>query len=265
MRHLRPSGTPARGVVFEPFYKYGPDASSPAPSRVSEARPPSWDFAPRRNAPSRRRARSSSKPEQPTGRSSRARDGDDAACAASRCAGRPDETTRHPHDGGCTSRWTRCRHGERTVPINADKTYSVTGWRVGDIVLPATDAIRKVHDSSPWGGGAARRRGLAPIFPALLRRLAEGYRGGATAWYRSRARGIRVTGRPALLCDGGDRRLAGTTSGLREGSWVERVAVCRASPLSGAEDGGGRCVSRQAEGETIEEAERRLSLLVPRA
>src|SRR5712692_816524 len=53
---------------------------------------------------------------------------------------------------------------ERTVTVSgASKTYSITGWRIGTIVAPATvtDAIRKVHDFLTVGAPAPLQEAVA--------------------------------------------------------------------------------------------------------
>jgi aspartate/methionine/tyrosine aminotransferase len=72
---------------------------------------------------------------------------------------------------------------ERTVTISgASKTFSVTGWRVGWILAPATltDAIRKVHDFLTVGAPAPLQEGVAAALDGLddafYQNLASSYR-----------------------------------------------------------------------------------------
>lgn len=72
---------------------------------------------------------------------------------------------------------------ERTITISgASKTYSITGWRIGTIVSPAsvTDAIRKVHDFLTVGAPAPLQEALAvameTLGPDYYRHLERDYR-----------------------------------------------------------------------------------------
>ncbi|MEO8448360.1 MAG: aminotransferase class I/II-fold pyridoxal phosphate-dependent enzyme [Gemmatimonadota bacterium] len=59
-----------------------------------------------------------------------------------------------------------------TITISgASKTFSITGWRIGTIVSPAsvTDAIRKVHDFLTVGAPAPLQDGLAAVMETLGR------------------------------------------------------------------------------------------------
>ncbi|MBX3146289.1 MAG: aminotransferase class I/II-fold pyridoxal phosphate-dependent enzyme [Gemmatimonadales bacterium] len=61
---------------------------------------------------------------------------------------------------------------DRTVTISgASKTFSITGWRIGTIISPAsvTDAIRKVHDFLTVGAPAPLQEGLAVAMETLGR------------------------------------------------------------------------------------------------
>jgi aspartate/methionine/tyrosine aminotransferase len=70
---------------------------------------------------------------------------------------------------------------ERTVTINTlSKTYSVTGWRVGWAVAPATitNAIRKVHDFLTVGAPAPLQEAgsvALSLPPSYYQALAEKY------------------------------------------------------------------------------------------
>jgi aspartate/methionine/tyrosine aminotransferase len=72
---------------------------------------------------------------------------------------------------------------DRTVTISgASKTFSVTGWRIGWVIAPAslTDAIRKVHDFLTVGAPAPLQEGVAvaldTLEPAFYDELARSYR-----------------------------------------------------------------------------------------
>ena len=61
---------------------------------------------------------------------------------------------------------------DRTVTISgASKTFSITGWRLGTIIAPATltDAIRKVHDFLTVGAPAPLQEALAVAMDTLGR------------------------------------------------------------------------------------------------
>jgi aspartate/methionine/tyrosine aminotransferase len=73
----------------------------------------------------------------------------------------------------------------RTVTISgASKTFSITGWRIGTIVAPAslTDAIRKVHDFLTVGAPAPLMEGLA----VAMEQLGRAYYEALAAEYRER-------------------------------------------------------------------------------
>jgi aminotransferase len=72
---------------------------------------------------------------------------------------------------------------ERTVTVSgASKTFSVTGWRIGTIVAPATltDAIKKTHDFLTVGAPAplqeACAAGIEGLDESYYRQLAQDYR-----------------------------------------------------------------------------------------
>src|SRR5260370_22503269 len=72
---------------------------------------------------------------------------------------------------------------ERTVTVSgASKTYSITGWRIGTIVAPATvtDAIRKVHDFLTVGAPAP----LQEAVPVGIETLGRDYYAGLARDYR---------------------------------------------------------------------------------
>jgi len=86
---------------------------------------------------------------------------------------------------------------DRTVTVSgASKTFSITGWRIGTIVAPAsmTDAIRKVHDFLTVGAPAPLQEGVA----AGMEELGPDYYRSIRTDYRERRavllRGLRTAG-----------------------------------------------------------------------
>lgn len=66
---------------------------------------------------------------------------------------------------------------ERTVTISgSSKTFSITGWRIGTIIAPATltASIRKVHDFLTVGAPAPLQEGLAVTMETVGREYYEG-------------------------------------------------------------------------------------------
>jgi aminotransferase len=178
-------------VIFEPFYEnYGPDAIlSGATPRYVTLREPDWSFDPDELAAAfnnRTKAIILNTPNNPTGKVfSRS----ELAAIAALCqkwdaVAISDEIYEHiVYDGA--------RHvpiasldgmAERTVTINSlSKTYSVTGWRVGWAISPAslTGAIRKVHDFLTVGAAAPlQEAGVAAlgVDDSYYAELAESYR-----------------------------------------------------------------------------------------
>jgi aspartate/methionine/tyrosine aminotransferase len=153
-------------IIFEPFYEnYGPDCLlSGATPRFVPLHPPNWDFDPdevRRAFTARTRALILNTPNNPTGKVF----GRDELgflaelCAEHDCIVITDEIYEHLVYDGLQHIAMATLPGmrERTVTINGlSKTYSVTGWRVGYVIAPAsmTDAIRKVHDFLTVGAAA---------------------------------------------------------------------------------------------------------------
>jgi aminotransferase len=159
-------------VVFEPFYEnYGPDAIlSGAVPRFVRLRPPDWSFDPdelRGAFGSRTRAVIVNTPNNPTGK----------------VFSREDEIYEHIVFDGAVHVAMASLPGmrERTITINGmSKTYSVTGWRVGWTIASArlSSAIRKVHDFLTVGAAAPLQEAgaLALALPeAYYRELAAGY------------------------------------------------------------------------------------------
>src|SRR5437667_7278017 len=153
-------------VVFEPFYEnYGPDAIlSGATPRYVTLHEPDWSFDPDELAAAfneKTKAIIINTPNNPTGKVF-TRDELEAIAVLCRkwdAVAISDEIYEHIlYDGH--------RHvpiatidgmADRTVTLNGlSKTYSVTGWRVGWTISPAslTGAIRKVHDFLTVGAAA---------------------------------------------------------------------------------------------------------------
>src|SRR5206468_130973 len=182
--------------IFEPFYEnYGPDAIlSGARPRFVKLRPPEstngeWTFDERelcRAFGPRTRAIVLNTPNNPTGKVfTRAeleliRD----LCLEHDALAVTDEIYEHIlYDGAEHVSMARLDGMRgRTITINGmSKTYSVTGWRVGWAIAPATisGAIRKVHDFLTVGAPAPLQdAGAAALdLPRVYySRLAEGYR-----------------------------------------------------------------------------------------
>ena len=165
---------------------------------------------------------------------------------------------------------------ERTVTINGmSKTYSVTGWRVGWTIAPPvlTDAIRKVHDFLTVGAAAPLQEAGAlalDLPPRYYTALAEGYA-------RRRDRLVPILERAGFRV----YRPAGAYYAMTEIDglgWDDDVAFARhlVEKIGVAVVPGSSFYNDPADGrgqvrfafckkdETLDEAERRLSLLVPR-
>lgn len=177
-------------VIFEPFYEnYGPDAIlSGATPRYVALREPDWNFDPQELAAAfnnRTRAIILNTPNNPTGKVfSREELGIIAdLCRQWDVVAISDEIYEHIV-------YDRVSHvpiaslegmAERTVTINSlSKTYSVTGWRVGWAIAPAslTGAIRKVHDFLTVGAAAPlQEAGVVALGldEAYYTNLAKGY------------------------------------------------------------------------------------------
>ncbi len=153
-------------VVFEPFYEnYGPDAIlSGAEPRFVRLHPPDWSFDPddlRRAFSDRTRAIVINTPNNPTGKVFTR---DELQLIADLCQqwdaiAISDEIYEHIIYDGQVHVPIASLPGmaERTVTINGlSKTYSVTGWRIGWAIAPASLAsgIRKVHDFLTVGAAA---------------------------------------------------------------------------------------------------------------
>jgi len=153
-------------VIFEPFYEnYGPDAIlSGATPRYVALHEPDWSFDPDELAAAfnnRTKAIILNTPNNPTGKvfSRTELETIAALCRKWDVVAISDEIYEH-------ILYDEARHvpiasiegmADRTVTINSlSKTYSVTGWRVGWAISPAslTGAIRKVHDFLTVGAAA---------------------------------------------------------------------------------------------------------------
>jgi aminotransferase len=144
-------------VVFEPFYEnYGPDCIlSGAVPRYVALRPPDWSFdeAELRSVfGPRTRAIVVNTPHNPTGKvfSREELTLIGGLCQEFGAIAITDEIYEHlVYRGEHVSMATLPGMEERTITISgASKTFSVTGWRVGWLIAPAslTAGIRKVHD-----------------------------------------------------------------------------------------------------------------------
>ena len=144
-------------IVFEPFYEnYGPDSIiSGAVPRYVTLRPPDWSFVEddlRKAFNSKTRAIVVNTPHNPTGKVfSRGELGLIAElCIDHDAIAITDEIYEHLiYRGEHISIATLPGMADRTITISgASKTFSVTGWRVGWLIAPAslTAGIRKVHD-----------------------------------------------------------------------------------------------------------------------
>ncbi len=185
-------------VVFEPFYEnYGPDAIlSGARPRFVKLHPPAdpdgewvFDEAELRAAFNpHTKAIILNTPNNPTGKvfSSMELEFIRDLCVEFNTLAVTDEIYEHIlYDGARhLSIATLDGMGERTVTINGvSKTYSVTGWRVGWAVAPATltNAIRKVHDFLTVGAAAPLQEASAVALS-----LPENYYQELAAGYRAR-------------------------------------------------------------------------------
>ena len=153
-------------VIFEPFYEnYGPDAIlSGATPRYVTLHEPDWTFDPDELAKAfnnRTRAVIINTPNNPTGKVFTRTELETIAalCRKWDAVAISDEIYEHIIFDGCqhVPMVTIDGMAERTVTINGlSKTYSVTGWRVGWTISPASlsGAIRKVHDFLTVGAPA---------------------------------------------------------------------------------------------------------------
>jgi len=144
-------------VVFEPFYEnYGPDCIiSGAVPRYVTLRAPDWSFDHeelRRAFTGRTRAIVVNTPHNPTGKVFSRLELELIAelCIEHGAIAITDEIYEHlVYNGDHISIATLPGMADRTITISgASKTFSVTGWRVGWLIAPAslTAGVRKVHD-----------------------------------------------------------------------------------------------------------------------
>jgi len=160
-------------IVFEPFYEnYGPDAIlSGATPRFVPLREPSWSFDPDELAAAfsdRTRAIIINTPNNPTGKVFTRDELQQIAklCQQWDVIAITDEIYEHILYDGTSHIPLATLDGmaERTVTINSvSKTFSVTGWRVGWTISPASLAagIRKVHDFLTVGAPAPLQEAAA--------------------------------------------------------------------------------------------------------
>jgi aminotransferase len=152
-------------VVFEPFYEnYGPDAIlSGAVPRYVTLHEPDWSIDPdelRAAFGPKTRGLVLNSPHNPTGK---VFDRDELDLIAGLCvehdvvAFTDDIYEYIVYGGEHVPLATLPGMAERTVAVNSlSKTYSVTGWRVGWVIAPASlsAGIRKVHDFLTVGAAA---------------------------------------------------------------------------------------------------------------
>jgi aspartate/methionine/tyrosine aminotransferase len=195
-------------IVFEPFYEnYGPDAIlSGATPRFVPLREPDWSFDPAELAAAfsnRTRAIIINTPNNPTGKVFTR---DELQTIARLCqqwdvVAITDEIYEHILYDGTTHVPLATLDGmaERTVTISSmSKTFSVTGWRVGWAISPASLAvgIRKVHDFLTVGAPA-------PLQDAAAFALHLGddyYRDLAAHYVARRDRLLAVLERTGFVC-----------------------------------------------------------------
>ena len=177
-------------IIFEPFYEnYGPDAilceGKPVFVPLLPGQPLDLDHLARAFTPNTR-AIVVNTPGNPSGRVlSRA----ELTAIAELCQKHnvwavTDEIYEHIYyEGDHIPMATLPGMRDLTITISgASKTYSITGWRIGTIISPAsvTDAIRKVHDFLTVGAPAPLQEGLAVAMETLGRdyydNLAREYR-----------------------------------------------------------------------------------------
>ena len=185
-------------VIFEPFYEnYGPDTILCGARPVFVPLNPGEALDLDRVAAafsSRTRAIIVNTPNNPTGRVlSRAElEGIAELCRRHDAIAITDEIYEHIYyEGEHIPIATLPEMAERTITISgASKTFSVTGWRVGTIISPASvaGAIRKVHDFLTVGAPAPLQEAIAVGMETLDRAyydsLATEYRTRRDLLYR---------------------------------------------------------------------------------
>ena len=195
-------------VVFEPFYEnYGPDTIlSGATPRYVTLGEPDWTFDPDELAAAftnRTKAIIINSPNNPTGKVFTR---DELATIAGLCQqwgalAITDEIYEHIlyDDAEHVPMAAIDGMAEQTVTINSlSKTYSVTGWRVGWAIAPASlaGAIRKVHDFLTVGAAAPLQEAGA----AALRSPATYYRDLAAGYQRRRDMLLEILERHRFIC-----------------------------------------------------------------
>jgi aminotransferase len=273
-------------VSFEPFYEnYGPDAIlSGAMPRFVSLRPPDWSFDPdelRRAFSRKTRAIIVNTPHNPTGKVFTREELQAIAdlCQEHDALAITDEIYEHILYEGArhVPMATLPGMAERTITINGmSKTYSVTGWRVGWAIAPPalTGSIRKVHDFLTVGAAA-------PLQEAGAKALAlpdAYYEGLAAGYARRRERLLGTLERAGFRTypPSGAYYVMTDTTGL---GWDDDVAFARylveeigvavvpgssfyLDPKHGARQVRFAFCKKDA---TLDEAERRLARLRPRA
>jgi aspartate/methionine/tyrosine aminotransferase len=180
-------------IVFEPFYEnYGPDTIiSGATPRYVQLRAPDWSFDEDELAAAfnnKTKAIIINTPNNPTGKVFTRAELQTIAdlCMKWDVLAITDEIYEHIiYDGAQhISPVTLDGMRERTIVVNGmSKTYSVTGWRVGYILAPATitGAIRKMHDFMTVGAPAPLQEA-----GAVALRLPDSYYTELAAHYTAR-------------------------------------------------------------------------------
>ncbi|MDQ2940964.1 MAG: aminotransferase class I/II-fold pyridoxal phosphate-dependent enzyme [Chloroflexota bacterium] len=215
-------------IVFEPFYEnYGPDAIlCGAIPRYVALHEPDWSFDERELRTAfgpRTRGIVLNSPHNPTGKvfSRSELEFITKLCVEHDVVAFTDEIYEHiVYSGSHIPLATLPGMAERTVAVNSlSKTYSVTGWRVGWVIAPATltNAIRKVHDFLTVGAAAPLQAA-----GAVALSLPDVYYPDLAATYRER-RDLLVSGLDA----------AGFRTFAPDGAYYVMADI---SPLTDADD-----------------------------
>src|SRR5262245_10404165 len=166
-------------VIFEPYYEnYGPDAilcgATPVYVPIVPGQPLDLDRVAAAFT-SRTRAIVINTPNNPTGRvfTRKELEGIADLCRRHDAYAVTDEIYEHIYyEGEHIPIATLPDMAERTITISgASKTFSITGWRIGTIVSPASaaGAIRKVHDFLTVGAPAPLQEAVAVALETLDR------------------------------------------------------------------------------------------------
>ena len=270
-------------VIFEPFYEnYGPDAIlSGATPRYVTLHAPTWSFDPDELAAAfneKTKAIIINTPNNPTGKVfSR----DELEMIATLCRkwdaiAIADEIYEHIIYDGLQHVPITTLEGmaDRTITLNGlSKTFSVTGWRVGWTISPPslTGAIRKVHDFLTVGAPAPLQEA-----GAVALGFAEDYYRNLAAHYQTRRDALveilerhhfttyRPSGAYYIMTDISAFGFADDVEFARY--LVKDVGVAAVPGSSFYKTGAGRTKLRFCfckRDETLQEADRRLSKLVP--